>query len=67
MIIMLSSTLCDEVGYIPLADVGVVSERAEQATLEITTNLAFSDWTQLFTSARLCKAMVERVTDRAIS
>jgi DNA replication protein DnaC len=61
----------DEVGYVPLADVGaeflyqVVSERAERAALVITTNLGFSEWTQVFTNARLCKAMVDRVTDRA--
>jgi DNA replication protein DnaC len=61
----------DEVGYVPLADVGaeflyqVVSERAERAALVITTNLAFSEWTQVFANARLCKAMVDRVTDRA--
>jgi len=61
----------DEVGYVPLADVGaeflyqVVSERAERAALVITSNLGFSEWTQVFANARLCKAMVDRVTDRA--
>ncbi|MBZ5672403.1 MAG: IS21-like element helper ATPase IstB [Acidobacteriia bacterium] len=61
----------DEVGYVPLADVGaeflyqVVSERTERAALVITTNLGFSEWTQVFANARLCKAMVDRVTDRA--
>jgi DNA replication protein DnaC len=61
----------DEVGYVPLADVGaeflyqVVSERAERAAVIITTNLGFSEWTQVFANTRLCKAMVDRVTDRA--
>lgn len=61
----------DEVGYVPLADVGaeflyqVVSERAERAALILTTNLGFSEWTQVFANARLCKAMIDRVTDRA--
>jgi DNA replication protein DnaC len=61
----------DEVGYVPLADVGaeflyqVVSERAERAALIVTTNLSFSEWTQVFANPRLCKAMVDRVTDRA--
>ena len=61
----------DEVGYVPFAQVGaellfqVISERAERATLVITTNLPFSEWTQVFTSARLCKAMLDRITDRA--
>ena len=61
----------DEVGYVPFAQVGaellfqVISERAERATLVITTNLPFSEWTQVFTSARLCKALLDRITDRA--
>ncbi len=64
--------LCiDELGYIPLADVGaellfqVVSERCERAPILITTNLPFSEWTQVFTNARLCKALLDRVTDQA--
>ncbi len=61
----------DEVGYVPFAQVGaellfqVVAERAERATLIITTNLPFSEWTQVFPSARLCKALLDRITDRA--
>jgi len=44
----------DEVGYVPLADIGaeflfqVIAERAERATLIVTTNLPFSEWTQVF-------------------
>src|SRR5688572_11492786 len=51
---MLSSTFIDEVGYVPLADVGaellfqVIAERAERATVIITTNLLLSEWTQVF-------------------
>ena len=61
----------DEVGYVPLADIGaeflfqVIAERAERATLIITTNLPFSVWTQVFPNPRLCKALLDRVTDRA--
>ena len=61
----------DEVGYVPFAQVGaellfqVISERAERATLIITTNLPFGEWTQVFPSARLCKALLDRITDRA--
>jgi DNA replication protein DnaC len=61
----------DEVGYVPLADIGaeflfqVIAERAERATLIITTNLPFSEWTQVFPNARLCKALLDRITDRA--
>lgn len=61
----------DEVGYVPLAEVGaellfqVIADRAERATMIITTNLPFSEWTQVFTNARLCKAVLDRLTDRA--
>jgi DNA replication protein DnaC len=43
----------------------VISERTERATLIITTNLPFSEWTQVFLSARLCEALLDRVTDLA--
>jgi DNA replication protein DnaC len=61
----------DEVGYVPLAEVGaeflfqVVAERAEKAAVIMTTNLAFSEWTQVIPNARLCKALLDRITDRA--
>jgi DNA replication protein DnaC len=61
----------DELGYVPLADVGaellfqVVSERSERAAIIVTTNLPFSEWTQVFKNARLCKALLDRVTDGA--
>lgn len=61
----------DEVGYVPFAQVGaellfqVIAERAERATIILTTNLPFSEWTQVFPNARLCKALLDRVTDRA--
>jgi DNA replication protein DnaC len=47
----------DEVGYVPLAEVGaeflfqVVAERAEKAALVLTTNLPFSEWTQVIPNA----------------
>jgi len=61
----------DEVGYVPLADIGaeflfqVISDRAERAALIVTTNLPFSEWTAVFPNPRLCKALLDRVTDRA--
>ena len=61
----------DEVGYVPMADLGaeflfqVIAERAEKATVIITTNLPFSEWTQVVPNARLCKALLDRITDRA--
>ena len=31
----------------------------------VTTNLPFSEWTQVIPNARLCKALLDRITDRA--
>ena len=31
----------------------------------VTTNLPFSEWTQVIPNARLCKARLDRITDRA--
>ena len=61
----------DELGYVPLAEVGagllfqVIADRAEKAAVIVTTNLPFSEWPQVFPNARLCKAMLDRLTDRA--
>src|SRR6266516_3841538 len=61
----------DEVGYVPLVEIGaeflfqVIAERAEQAALILTTNLPFSEWTQVIPNARLCKALLDRITDPA--
>ena len=61
----------DEVGYVPLAEVGaellfqVIAERAERTAVILTTNLPFSEWIQVFPNARLCKALLDRITDRS--
>ena len=61
----------DEMGYVPLEETGaellfqVITERAEKAAILITTNLPFSEWSTVFPNARLCKALLDRVTDRA--
>lgn len=63
--------IIDELGYVPLAEAGaelvfqVIADRAEKAALIVTTNLPFSEWAQVFPNARLCKAMLDRLTDRA--
>src|SRR5207237_1707905 len=31
----------------------------------VTSNLPFSEWTTMFPNARLCKAMLDRLTDQA--
>jgi DNA replication protein DnaC len=61
----------DELGYVPLAEVGakllfqVIADRAERTAVIVTTNLPFSEWPQVFPNSRLCKAMLDRLTDRA--
>ncbi len=64
-------SVIDELGYVALAEVGaellfqLIAERAEKAALIATTNLPFSEWTSVFPNARLCKALLDRLTDRA--
>jgi DNA replication protein DnaC len=54
-----------------LAEIGteflfhIVAERAEKAAVVLTTNLPFSEWTQVIPNARNCKALLNRITDRA--
>jgi DNA replication protein DnaC len=61
----------DELGYVPLAETAcelmfqVIADRAEKAAVIVTTNLPFSEWSQVIPNPRLCKALVDRLTDRA--
>jgi len=61
----------DEMGYAALAEAGaemlfeVIAGRAEKAAVIISTNLPFSERTTVFPNARLCKAVGDRLTDRA--
>jgi DNA replication protein DnaC len=61
----------DEVGYVPMAEVGaeylfqVIADRAEKATVLLTTNLPFSEWTKVIPNTPLCKALIDRITDQA--
>ena len=54
-----------------MADIGaeflfqIIAERVEKAAVILTTNLPFSEWTQVVPNARLCKALLDRITDRA--
>jgi hypothetical protein len=56
----------DEVGYVVMPNAAaellfqVIAGRAEQASVIVTTNLPFSEWTTKIPNARLCKAMLER-------
>lgn len=58
----------DELGYVRASEAGaellfqVLAERNESASIIVTTNLPFGEWTRIFTDARLCKAVVDRLT-----
>ena len=61
----------DELGYVPLGRTDaellfqVLSERQERRPVIVTTNLPFGEWTSVFSDARLCRAVVDRLTHRA--
>lgn len=61
----------DEMAYVAMLETAaellfqVISGRAERAAVILTTNLPFSEWTTMFPNARLCKAMLDRLTDQA--
>lgn len=61
----------DEMAYVAMPEMAaellfqVIAGRAERAAVIVTTNLPFSEWTTMFPNARLCKAMLDRLTDRS--
>ena len=61
----------DEMAYVAMPESAaellfqVIAGRAERAAVIVTTNLPFSEWTTMFPNARLCKAMLDRLTDQA--
>jgi len=65
---MLSSTLIDELGFVPFDRMGAEllfefsSSRYEQGSVIITSNLAFANWTEVFHDQRLTGALLDRVT-----
>lgn len=63
--------ILDELGFIPFSAAGAqllfqfCSALHEQVALIITTNLAFSDWPQVFGDARLTAALIDRLAFHA--
>jgi len=60
--------IIDELGFVPLSKTGaelffeVISQRYEQGSLIITSNLPFDEWTEVFGSQRLTGALLDRIT-----
>lgn len=60
--------IVDELGYIPFSQEGaqllfqVFARRYESASLLVTSNLAFAEWTQVFVDAPLTAALLDRLT-----
>lgn len=62
--------ICDELGYLSFSRVGaellfqVFADRYERRSLLITSNLAFSEWGQIFQGERMTAALLDRLTHR---
>ena len=69
---MWSSTLCDELGYLPIDKRGadllfqVISLRYEQGAMIITSNRAYKNWPQIFNNdSTLTSALLDRLLHHA--
>ena len=62
--------IIDELGFVPLSKTGaellfeVFSQRYEQGSVIVTSNLPFDEWTEVFGSERLTGALLDRLTHR---
>ena len=62
--------ILDEVGFIPFSQKGAqmlftfISQRYQRASLIVTSNLGFAEWTEVFGDARLTSALLDRLTHR---
>lgn len=63
--------ILDEVGFVPLSRTGAellfqfCAVRYEKGSMIITSNLEFTEWTQIFKDEQMTSALVDRLTHRA--
>lgn len=63
--------ICDELGYLPLPAEGaaaifqVVSRRAEQGSMIVTTNRSIASWGEVFSDSMMAAAILDRFLFRA--